>query len=71
MRLLPIRAKGIVRVDDPEFDSTNGEPCPQCDPNERLFDNPDSSLESKGEIDIPQMTSADSDSDSSSDSYEV
>ena len=53
---------------NPEFDSVDGEPFENCDPDERLFDNPNGSLESEGEIDIPQMTSADSDSDSSSDS---
>ena len=48
--------------------SFDGEPFTKYDPDERLFDNPNGSLESEGEIDIPQMTPADSDSDSSSDS---
>ena len=67
--------KTLTKVQDdeydlfnPEFDSTNGEPYKKYNPSERLFDNPDGSLESEGEIDIPQMTSADSDSDSDSDS---
>ena len=52
----------------PEFDSVDGEPFEEHFPDERLFDNPNGSLESEGEIDIPQMTSADSGSDSGSDS---
>ena len=53
---------------NPEFDAVDGEPHEEHFPDERLFDNPNGSLESEGEIDIPQMTSADSDSDSDSDS---
>ena len=66
--------KTLTKVQDdeydlfnPEFDSTDGEPCKKYVPNSRFFENPNGSLESEGEIDTPQLTSADSDSDSDSD----